>query len=66
VNPQPGFDNLFRALTSLPSGETPFPWQQALFGEFMGKSFRTSCNRAKCYVVLGAGALSAFFGARSH
>jgi CRISPR-associated endonuclease/helicase Cas3 len=34
------FDDLFLALT----GNAPFPWQQALFAEFLQKQFRKTCD----------------------
>jgi CRISPR-associated endonuclease/helicase Cas3 len=34
------FDDLFSSLT----GHAPFPWQRALFGEFLQKRFRKTCD----------------------
>ncbi|MGD0075753.1 MAG: type I-U CRISPR-associated helicase/endonuclease Cas3 [Candidatus Binataceae bacterium] len=34
------FDDLFLKVT----GHAPFPWQQALFGEFLQKQFRKTCD----------------------
>lgn len=38
------FDACFKALTNLSESETPFPWQQKLFEEFVQKQFRRTCD----------------------
>jgi CRISPR-associated endonuclease/helicase Cas3 len=38
------FNSCFKSLTGLREAETPFPWQQKLFKEFVQKQFRPTCN----------------------
>ena len=38
------FDESFKLLTGLEGSETPFPWQRALFGDFVQKRFHKSCD----------------------
>src|SRR3990172_4379277 len=40
VHPPDGFDSHFEPLT----GHAPFPWQQALFGEFLQMRFPKTCD----------------------
>lgn len=42
--PEIDFDSCFKALTGLKEHETPFPWQQKLFEEFVQGKYRTTCD----------------------
>jgi len=42
--PEIEFDEWFKALTGLQESESPFPWQQKLFEEFVQKRFRSTCD----------------------
>ncbi len=38
------FNECFKALTKLEDSQTPFPWQEKLFEEFVQKRFRSTCD----------------------
>lgn len=38
------FDDLFRALSGLEGSAAAFPWQRALFAEFLAGRFPSSCD----------------------
>jgi len=42
--PEIDFNECFRALAGLQESETPFPWQEKLFQEFVQKQFRSTCD----------------------
>ena len=42
--PEIDFSSCFKALTDLGESETPFPWQQKLFDEYVQKRFRATCD----------------------
>lgn len=42
--PEIDFEECFKALTGLQESETPFPWQEKLFQEFVQKQFRSTCD----------------------
>ncbi len=42
--PEIDFNECFKALTSLEESESPFPWQEKLFQEFVQKRFRSTCD----------------------
>lgn len=42
--PEIDFIECFKALTGLKEFESPFPWQEKLFEEFLQKRFRSTCD----------------------
>lgn len=38
------FNECFKALTGLEDSQSPFPWQEKLFDEFVQKRFRSTCD----------------------
>ncbi|MDD4651065.1 MAG: type I-U CRISPR-associated helicase/endonuclease Cas3 [Methanothrix sp.] len=42
--PEIDFNECFKALAGLQESETPFPWQEKLFQEFVQKRFRSTCD----------------------